>query len=310
MRFLVTGAQGCIGAWVVRALLNRGMEVVTFDLGGDMSRLALVTGRSQWDGLEVRTGRIEDPAALASLVRHGGITHIIHLAAVLMPFCRDNPVQGALVNVIGTLNVFQAARGVGRPVRIAYASSSAVWGPEEAYGNRPLRESDPLLPGTHYGVFKMSNEYSARVFYQADGISSAGLRPWTVYGAGRDNGLTADPTLALKAVAEKRPFQIRVSGFMDLQYAEDVAEAFVRAAIDGPEGARVFNLAGDIVSMSDLVARIDALRPGAAQLLSIAGPQVPVSFHMDATALHEAVPGIPRTPLDEGLKRTLEIFER
>jgi nucleoside-diphosphate-sugar epimerase len=310
MRFLVTGAQGCIGAWVVRALLSRGIDVVTFDLGDDMSRLSLISGASHWNGLETRTGRIEDTDALPYLVRDGGITHIIHLAAVLMPFCRDNPVQGALINVIGTLNVFQAARDAGRPVRVVYASSSAVWGPEEAYGDRSLRESDPLLPGTHYGVFKMTNEYSARVFHQSDGISSAGLRPWTVYGAGRDNGLTADPTLALKAAAEKRPFQIRVSGSMDLQYAEDVAEAFVRAALQGPEGAHVYNLAGDIVRMSDLVSRIDALRPGAARLLSITGPQVPVSFHMDATALHEAVPGIPRTPLDEGLRRTLEIFER
>jgi nucleoside-diphosphate-sugar epimerase len=291
-------------------LLDRGIEVVTFDLGADMSRLSLITGASEWKGLETRTGRIEDAHALPALVREGGITHIVHLAAVLMPFCRDNPVQGALINVIGTLNVFQAARDAGRPVRVVYASSSAVWGPEEAYGERSLRESDPLLPGTHYGVFKMANEHNARVFHQSGGISSAGLRPWTVYGAGRDNGLTADPTLALKAVAEKRPFQIRVSGFMDLQYAGDVAEAFVRAALDGPEGAHVYNLAGDIVSMENLVSRIDALRPGAARLLSITGPQVPVSFHMDATALHEAVPGIPRTPLDSGLARTLEIFER
>ena len=69
-------------------------------------------------------------------MRDENITHIVHLAAVLMPFCQANPVAGGLVNVIGTLNLFEAARDSGREVRIVYASSSAVWGPGEAYEDR------------------------------------------------------------------------------------------------------------------------------------------------------------------------------
>ena len=65
-----------------------------------------------------------------------GITHIVHLAAQLMPFARRNPVAGAMTNVIGTLNVFEAARDAGRPVRVVYASSAAVWGPAELYDDR------------------------------------------------------------------------------------------------------------------------------------------------------------------------------
>src|SRR5437762_13221909 len=112
-----------------------------------------------------------------ALVNDEGISHIVRLAAQLMPHCQASSVAGAMVNVIGTLNVFEAARHAGRSVRLVYASSSAVWGPEEAYGSGKLCETDPLKPSTHYGVFKQANEGNARAYYLADGISSVGLRP-------------------------------------------------------------------------------------------------------------------------------------
>ncbi|MBL8292467.1 MAG: SDR family oxidoreductase [Bryobacterales bacterium] len=309
MRVLVTGSSGCIGAWTVKQLLDRQIDVLCFDQEADLSRLGLISHHSNSSRLQVETGRIEDTGRIQTLVKEGGITHVIHLAAVLMPFCQANPVQGAMINVIGTLNIFEAARDAGRPVRVVYASSSAVWGPEDAYGERSLSESDPLLPSTHYGVFKQSNEGNARVFFQSNGISSIGLRPWTVYGVGRDRGLTADPTLAMKSIALGLPFQIRVSGHMDLQYTEDVAETFVRCALSDATGAHVFNLAGSIIEMSALVALFEKLRPGAANLITVSGNPVPVSYRMDASQLHALIPGIPQTPLEDGVRQTLDLFD-
>jgi len=137
-----------------------------------------------------------------------------------------------------------------------------------------------------------------------------GLRPWSVYGLGRDSGLTADPTLAAKAVVMKRPFRIRVSGKMDLQYVEDVAAAFVEALLSPLEGAHVFNLAGEIVDMEDLIGVLERLRPGAGQLLSAGGAPVPVAHNVDGSRIRELIPGIPNTPLEAGLERTLRHFER
>ena len=311
MRVLVTGSSGCIGAWTVKQLLDRGLDVLCYDQEADLSRLGLISSHTGSKHLQVETGAIEDSARVKALVKDGGITHIVHLAAVLMPFCQAQPVQGGLINVIGTLNVFEAARDAGRGVRVVYASSSAVWGPEDAYGDRPLSEKDSPLPGTHYGVFKQANEGNARVFYTASGISSMGLRPWTVYGVGRDRGLTADPTLAMKAVSLGVPFQIRVSGHMDLQYVEDVAETFIRCALSDVAGAHVFNLAGSIVEMNALVDLLEKHRPGAAaKLITVSGPQVPVSYKMDGSALHATVPGIPQTPLEDGIRQTLDRFDR
>ncbi|MCS6953201.1 MAG: SDR family oxidoreductase [Bryobacterales bacterium] len=310
MRVLVTGSEGCIGAWVVKNLLDRGVDVVAYDLTGDLHRLSLIAPASASARINVQTGAIEDTVRIKNLVREADITHIVHLAAVLMPYCQREPVRGGLINVIGTLNVFEAARDAGRPVRVVYASSSAVWGPPEQYPDRPLTEEDLPKPTTHYGVFKQANEASARAFYLSDGISSVGLRPWTVYGVGRDTGLTADPTLAMKAVALRRPYQIRLSGRMDLQYVEDVAEAFVRCLLAPLEGAHVFNLAGEVVSMEEFIALLDRLRPGARELISASGPTVPVACWMEDGALRKAVPGLPKTPLEEGVRRTLECFER
>src|ERR1700688_1358179 len=154
MRILVTGAQGCIGAWTVKALLDRGLDVVVYDLEPYPRRLGLIASAEQVSRVAIRAGNIEDTGAIKALVKNEGITHIVHLAAQLMPFCQANPVAGAMVNVIGTLNVFEAARDAGRPVRVVYASSSAVWGPEEAYGSGKLTEDEPLKPATHYGVSK------------------------------------------------------------------------------------------------------------------------------------------------------------
>jgi nucleoside-diphosphate-sugar epimerase len=310
MRVLVTGSEGCIGAWVLRSLLERDLEVVAYDVAGELYRLSLIAPAAARARVRVEIGRIEDTARLKTLVRAEGITHIVHLAAVLMPYCQRHPVEGGLINVIGTLNIFEAARDAGRPVRIVYASSSAVWGPPEEHPDRPLTEQDPTKPTTHYGVFKQANEASARAFFLSDGICSVGLRPWTVYGVGRDTGLTADPTLAMKAVALRMPYQIRLSGRMDLQYVEDVAEAFVRCLLAPLEGAYVFNLAGDVISMEELIALLERLRPGARQLITACGPPVPVACRMSDAALRAAVPDLPKTPLEQGVRRTIEQFER
>lgn len=310
MRVLVTGAQGCIGAWVVRGLLQRGLEVLIYDLDPNATRLTLITEEDERGNLQIVTGSIEDTERVKNLIKDEGVTHIVHLAAVLMPYCQVNPVKGGLIDVIGTLNVFEGARDSGRTVRVVYASSSAVWGPEDAYEARALSEADPTKPATHYGVFKQANEGNARAFFLTNGISSVGLRPWTVYGVGRDIGLTAAPTTAMKNLVMGNAFQIPLGGFMDLQYVEDVAESFIRSLLSDVQGAHVFNLAGEVIHMDELVKTMDRIRPGAAELITCGGPQVPVAYRMDDSSIRSVIPNIPRTPLEDGMRTTIEMYER
>src|SRR5262244_2118122 len=156
--YLVTGAHGFIGAWVVKRLLASNFKVLIFDKCPDPHRLRLIMDDEEIGRTAFVAGDITDAEAVSRVFGEREITNVIHLAGLQVPTCRANPRLGAMVNVIGTINVFEAARARGNDLRgLVYASSAAVFGPEEEYGASPLDESAPLLPETHYGVFKQCN---------------------------------------------------------------------------------------------------------------------------------------------------------
>ena len=221
MATLVTGAFGCIGAWVVKRLLAAGERPVAYDLGDDPWRMRMIVGADRLKDLAMVRGDIADRDAVVRVVGEHKITSIIHLAAWQVPLCRQDPSKGALINVVGTANVFEAARAHrDRVGRVAYFSSAAVFGPPDLYGPGPVTDDSPPRPATHYGVYKVANEETARIYWEEHKIPSMGFRPLSVYGPGRDFGVTADPTLAMKAAVMGRPFQIRWGGATDLIYAD------------------------------------------------------------------------------------------
>ena len=110
MSTLITGAFGCIGSWVVRRLLADGERPVLFDLADDPWRLRMIAGPDVTDRVAMVRGDISDHEQVARAVRDHSIRRIIHLAAWQIPLCREDPAKGALINVVGTANVFEAAR--------------------------------------------------------------------------------------------------------------------------------------------------------------------------------------------------------
>lgn len=216
-----------------------------------------------------------------------------------------------MVNVIGTLRLFELARQLQPSIRrIVYASSAAVFGPPEIYPQKPVGEEVPLKPTTHYGAFKVCNELCANAYWHEHGIASAGLRPHTVYGFGRDVGVTADITTALKALVLRQPFRIRFGGVVDLQYAADVAEAFVRCALADLDGARVYNLRGTPMSVADIVQAMARLVPDARDLISFDPTPLPILAEFDDSALQRDVGPLSLTPVEEGFRETLDVFSR
>jgi len=305
--FLVTGAHGFIGAWVTKRLLGAGARVVIFDRDSDPRRLRLIMDEEEVGRTRVVTGDITDATALPPVFEEFEVEHVIHLAGLQVPTCRADPRAGALVNVVGTVNVFEAARiSAGRVKRVVYASSAAVYGSGE--DSRAVNERDEPQPSTHYGVFKRANEGNARVYYLDQGISSVGLRPLTVYGVGRDFGITSDPTKAMKAAVVGRPFHIRFGGRTDFQYVADTADTFIRAAVSGLEGAHVFNLHGETVALADVVAEIERARPDARGRITFDDAPLAIPSEFDDAAVREALGTLPATPLGEGVRATIERF--
>jgi nucleoside-diphosphate-sugar epimerase len=174
----------------------------------------------------------------------------------------------------------------------------------------PLADDVPLVPSTHYGVFKCCNEGNARIYFQDAGISSIGLRPWTVFGVGRDFGMTSEPTKAIKSLALNRPYHITYGGVQDMQYVDVVAKIAVRCLEAPYQGAKSYNLRGHVVDMATLHRAMCAVEPAAAKLITFGDRQIAIAYDLDDSALQRDLGPMPLTPLADGIRRTLEMFRK
>jgi nucleoside-diphosphate-sugar epimerase len=306
-RVLVTGALGCVGAWAVKAALDDGDDPVGFDLGDATHRLELILTPEERERLTLVRGDITDLDALGRTLDEHEITRVVHLAALQVPFCRADPVLGARVNVVGTVNVFEAVKQrLHRIPGVAYASSAAIYGPSDS---SPAPEAGGMAPATLYGVYKLANEGTARLYWDEASVPSIGIRPYVVYGPGRDQGMTSGPTVAMAAVARGEPFEIGYGGVAQYDYAPEVGRAFVRAAAP-PAGAAVANFPGVSASMEEVVAAIEAAAPEAAGQVTWVKTPLPFPAEVEARALEQLIGPVAETSLVDGVRETIERFRR
>lgn len=303
--YLVTGGMGCIGAWVLYHLHRQGKQAVCFDLSDDRHRLDLLLSRDEQAAITFVRGDLTDGRQVLDAFTTHNVTHVVHLAALQVPFCRANPALGAQVNVTGTVNMFEAARQAG--VRqLAYASSIAVYGPPSLYGPGLLPHDAPFAPQTLYGVYKVANEQTAKVYWNEYGVASMTLRPYTIYGLGRDQGMTSEPTKAMLAAARGENFHIAFGGTMQFHYASDVAQQFLAAAEEPCQGALAFNLGTTPVAVSDVALAIMAECPGVT--ITCADTLLPFPIGCDDSALRAHTTHVYETPLATGVAATIAAF--
>lgn len=296
MRILITGGGGFIGAWIVKRLAARGDTLRIFDLREDRTIIEQVCGKDVAGALEwvvgdiANTGRVNEAAV--------GCDALIHLAGLLTPACRADPVLGAHVNLIGSLNIFLAARSH-RIDKVVYMSSAGVFGPDG---------EDAPCPTTHYGAFKLAVERCAVAFWADDQISSIGFRPFVVYGPGREGGLSAGPSLACKAAASAQPYVIPFTGTFDIVHVDDVAAAFERALDTEQPGAHIVNLLGGTARERDVVDAVLRVAPSAA--ISAEGPPMPIKLPMRDKGMERLLPGWSPRSLDEGIAQTIAFYRQ
>jgi UDP-glucuronate 4-epimerase len=293
---LVTGAAGCIGAWIVAGLVQRGQNPVVFDLSEDRRRLRLLLSDEQANAVRWLKGDLTDTAAVERAVGDSGAAAIIHLAALQVPFCKADPVLGARVNVVGHVNVFEAARKRGVK-RLVYASSIAA-----------LPVEGGAYQANLYGVYKAADEGIARIYAQDWGVASVGLRPHTVYGPGRDQGLTSAPTKAMLAAAADKSYTVPFRGTLNFQYAGEVAEIFIRCAEAEVAAGHsdVYDLQGTKATVEAVVDRIRQVVPAAK--ISVDGANLPFPAEFDDRPLRKLIGSWPATALDQGVDRSIAMF--
>ena len=141
--FFVTGAMGCIGAWVVRNLVQENSSVTVFDLSADRHRLELIMTADELTRVTFIQGDLTQTNTVRDALTDSEATHIIHLGALQVPFCKADPPVGAAVNVLGTVNMFEAAKAAGIG-QLVYASSAGVYGTKDMYTENLLQHDSPL----------------------------------------------------------------------------------------------------------------------------------------------------------------------
>src|SRR3989441_3860342 len=294
---VVTGAGGCIGSWVLALLARAGVPACAVDLSEDKRRPRLLMSEDELKRVEWRTGDISDGAAVLRILEAGRPSAIIHLAALQVPFCKADPVAGAKVNVVGTVNIFEAARrlGIGR---IAYASSIAAYGAmDEGHG----------AMHTLYGAYKYCDEQIAQVDSEDWNVASVGIRPGVVYGVGRDQGLTSKTTFAILAAAAGRPYRGPFSGGVSWLYAGEVASAFIHAVSRERKGAPVFDMNGVYAPVEEGIRILRQLAPSAA--ITSSGQPLAFPMHLPDEPLRAQLGAYGNMPLAEGIRETYEAFQ-
>ncbi|HYS74892.1 MAG TPA: SDR family oxidoreductase [Burkholderiales bacterium] len=293
---MVTGAGGCIGSWVLALLARAGVPACALDLSEDERRPRLLMSEDELKKVQWRTGDISDSAAVVRILEAARPSAIIHLAALQVPFCKADPVAGAKVNVVGTVNIFEAARRLGIK-RLAYASSIAAYGAmDEGHG----------AMHTLYGAYKYCDEQIAKVYSEDWGIHSVGIRPGVVYGVGRDQGLTSKTTFAILAAAAGKPYEVPFSGGVSWLYAGEVASAFVHAVSRERAGAPVFDMNGVYAPVEEGLRILKQLAPSAA--VTSSGQPLAFPMHLPDEPLRSYLGDYGRIPLAEGIHETYEAF--
>jgi nucleoside-diphosphate-sugar epimerase len=293
---LVTGAGGCIGSWALALLARAGVPAVAFDLSEDKRRPRLLLSDEQLAAVRWLTGDISDADIVMRAVEASGAKAIVHLAALQVPFCKADPVAGAKVNVVGTVNVFEAARKLGIR-RLTYASSIAAHGAIEGHGTLP----------TLYGAYKYCNEETAKVYSQDWQVHSVGLRPGVVYGVGRDQGLTSKTTVALLAAAAGRAYDIPFRGAVSWLHAGEVASAFLKAVSKERQGAAVFDINGIASSVEEAIAIMRKVTPGAQ--ITCSGAALPFPMDLPDAPVRQYLGDYGSVPLEAGMRGTCQAFQ-
>lgn len=295
MRVLVTGGAGFIGARLVYKLLQAGHQPVVLSRRPQLSDPDLV-GR-----VEVLSGDLRDFSDAIRAVHQASPEAIIHVAYALTAEGEANPHWAIQVNVLGTNNLYEAARMKGVK-RVVFCSSIAAYATPDLYGARPVTEDEVLLrSGSIYGATKALNEFMATKFETKYGIEIPCVRISAVYGSGREaRGVTAWTSQMVAAAVRGEPVRIalRSNQSANFIYVDDVAEQLLRLVLKKDLKHRIYNSGGITATPSDFAQIVKKYIPGAQISFDENAPKWPYPHLVDGSRLEQEIGFKVRAPED------------
>src|SRR5947208_592478 len=232
-RVLVTGAGGFIGSHLAETLARAGASVrafVRYTSRGDHGWLELADPQLA-EAIEVFRGDLANPEAVANAL--SGCEFVFHLGALIpIPYSYRHPREFVTANVVGTLNLLEAARQ-GKPARIVHTSTSEVYGTAQAI---PIDEEHPLHPQSPYAATKVAADQLALSFQRSFGTPVVIARPFNTYGP-RQSARAVIPTIVTQALARDVIELGALSPTRDFLFVDDTVAGLLRCAeAQGVEG--------------------------------------------------------------------------
>ena len=290
---IIFGGTGFLGSWIVKNFVKRDYKVTIFDLKIETELLKKLIGKDI-EKIKFLKGDVTNYEEVLEATVN--MDHVVNLAGLMTPDCSRNPSLGAEVNVLGSINVFEATKARGIKF-VVYASSAGVFGEKDKYFP---------FPETHYGAFKLAVEGIARAYYNEANISSVGIRPFVIYGPGREIGGTATVTLACKAAKQSYNYNLNFSGKAGFVYVQDVANLVEMSINRVPVGALTININGITASVSDFVSKIINIIPEAK--LTINGDKLSVVEEILGDHPSDIFKNFKYTSLNEGISNTVKFY--
>ena len=251
MRVLVTGAEGFIGSSIVEGLCEAGHDVTAFVLYNSFGKagwLDLENFRAK-EQVRVVAGDVRDADSLQAAMT--GHSVVIHLAALIaIPYSYQAPRSYVETNVVGTMNVMEAARRAGVS-RVVHTSTSEVYGSAQYV---PIDEKHPLVGQSPYSASKIGADQIAHSYWSSFGVPVTTVRPFNTYGP-RQSQRAFMPSVIVQLLSGVGSISLgSLSPTRDLTFVTDTAEGF-RAVAEGTGGlGDVFNMgSGFEISMGEVV---------------------------------------------------------
>lgn len=305
---LVTGAGGFIGSHLVELLVARGATVrgfVRYTSRGDRGWLDRLEPSTQ-DEVDVFPGDLVNPEAVAGAV--AGCEVVLHLGALIpIPYSYRHPREFVAANVVGTLNVLEAARRADVR-RIVQVSSSEVYGTAQTI---PMPEEHPLHPQSPYAASKVGADQLALSYAHSFQLPVVVARPFNTFGP-RQSARAVIPTIVTQALTRDRIELGAVDPIRDFLYVADTVEGLARCA-------EAEDVVGEVINLG--TGREHAVREVVDLVFSAIGRELPVEVAEErlrpsdsevdrlCASVDKARTRLgweAKVPFEEGLRRTID----